>query len=624
MGRRPKHLEIPKENINNDITEFRKKLLDKAKEAGGTLPPLPVDPNNNLFHFDPPVSPKVFIESPEYFNNKEKQVVYPWVTDVMEEIFSGPYHCPKFTTAAILAGKGSGKSWFSSLANAYMWHWVLCFKHFTKFLKMKDNIDLDPATTIQFIFMAKHAQQAKKITFDNTSKQISQVKFLRDRGWLPDPSKNSELEYSELDTATNTMFKKLIITPGNSSDTFALGYAVFAAVIDEACFWKEKLVDKVETVYNELNRRRRSRFGDNGITIMISSANVDGDFVEKMEDEAVNDPRILFKRLSVYKCQPMYFNMPTFPLTIKHEKSDGTIEDITLNPPIKLQPEYEKDLDQALKDNDAIPMLAGQPFYKDFALLMSKINTQREDPCPDLGLNKPEGPQDVYTRLPSWFVGQPGATYRIHVDLAKGNQIKGQCGVGFALAHKIADPTFGCKVKLDLAVRFKSPENKDIQVNDILQLIRDLKYTRKFDIDMVTFDQWNSMQPIQIINSWKAGIEAKEVKVDYKVHSFLKHSIYTGQFDFYSDNNLLFELKRLEDYGSEHLDHGPSSFKDESDAVAGVVYSCAALEPVEDENTRPKPRVTSPITLRSGNPLAPKRVGIYRNNTKAPKYRRNF
>jgi hypothetical protein len=121
--------------------------------------------DDDLFWYGPPVSPKEFIESPEYFGNSFKQKVYPWVIDELENLYSGPYHSSKYATYVIMAGKGSGKSYFTSLANAYVWYWLLCFKNFSAFLKQKDGVMLDPNTTIQLIGMAKHARQAKEIDF---------------------------------------------------------------------------------------------------------------------------------------------------------------------------------------------------------------------------------------------------------------------------------------------------------------------------------------------------------------------------------------------------------------------------------------------------------------------------
>lgn len=630
MGRKPKEHTY---NVQQDLLNFKEKLKAQAKDIVGenaleitqnvtsqglTLP-------SDIFTFQP-VSPKQFIESSEYFGNNTKKRIYPWIIDILEEVFSGPFHCPKYSTVAIMAGKGSGKSYCSALANTYGLYWLNCFNNFFRFLKIKDNIDLDPFTTIHFVNMALTKDQAKEIVFDNTVKFINEIQMFNERNWLPDPKVKTELIFYGQHANNNMQYKKCRIVPGNSSSSFALGLPVFIATIDEACFWIEKHKNPVIEVYNELDTRRFTRFKNNGVIMLISSANTEGDFVCSFEDKAKVDPSILFKRLSIYDCQPQYFTLPRFELKVKRERMDGTIEDVTLHPPEILKQAYERDLDTSLKDYDAIPRLAGKPFYTDWMLVMSKINRNRVDPCPDLGIDKTETPDQVQKRLPLTLRGIPGNKYRIHVDLAKGTAVKGHCGVGFAMSHKIADVNYGFKIVLDLAVRFKAPENKEVQINDILNLILFLKNERDFDIDAVTFDQWNSLQPIQTINNWNNGIKAEELAVGYKQHAYLKNCINTGQFDFFEDNNLLFELKRIEDYGNECIDHGIGSFKDESDAVAGCAYSSAALEAGKAGEII-KPRIATGIVLPQNTNINRSSLGFYKGNFNSrviPLYRRGM
>jgi hypothetical protein len=542
----------------------------------------------------------------------------------MMQIFSGEYYAPRYNTAAIFAGKGSGKSYFTGIANSYLYYWINSFKSFKAYLATKGS-SFDDSATITIVGMAQHSRQAKEIVFDYTAKFINQVKAFYDRGWLPDPSIKSELQYTYTDAKTGAKFKKLCIIPGNSSESFALGYNLFAAIIDEAAFWKEKLRDPVEAIYNELENRRRTRFADNGIIILISSANVDGDFVEQFESKALTDPSIYFTRHSTYDCKPEYFSMPRFEFKTKRERADGTIQEVILHPPEAWKIHYETNPDRALKDYDAISSVAGRPFYADFMLLMSKINKDRTDPCPDLGLDQAESPDDIARRLPEEFKGIPGASYRVHIDLAKGNMFKGQCGCGFAMTHKQADPAFGYKIFLDLAVRFKAPSNKEIQIPEVLSLLKHLKEVRGFNIDLVTFDQWNSLQAIQTINGWP-GWRAEELSVDRKEHVYLKNLIYSGQFDFYNDKNLLFELKRLEDFDTT-IEHAINAFKDEADAVAGACFNAAALSATKDNGKvkeEMKPRCMHIVSIPRMNSDRPGGQIYRRDGRQNFKYREEF
>lgn len=284
-----------KSSEQNAEPELRQQLLSLKNKIKRRAESITGGPTNNpnqtleqtLFHFGPPVSPREFIDSPEYFGDKNKQVVYPWVKDTLDEIFSGEYHASKYQTAAIIAGKGSGKSYLAGFSLTYMWYWLLCFKDFGAYLRMK-NIHFDAAnSTITFLGMAPTREQAKYIIFSYGTQFISQVKALEKHKWLPDPDVKNELHYNVEDPVFNRKFTKIQVLPGNSSASFSLGYHVLFGVIDEAAFWKEKHIDKAEELYLEMHRRQHSRFQNHGLIILISSTNVDGDFIEQFEHENV-------------------------------------------------------------------------------------------------------------------------------------------------------------------------------------------------------------------------------------------------------------------------------------------------------------------------------------------------
>lgn len=577
---------MPKEKLNktninlevqNKLKDFRQKLINNA----GTIQTTDTKP---LFkEYGPPVSPKVFIESTEYFGNSTTKLIRPWLIDCMEEIFSNEYYAPKYQTVVIMAGKGSGKSYLSSLAACYMWYWLLSFNSFGEYLKTK-NCQYDEDTILGIVGMAKSRDQVKKIFFDVTGKFLNRTSAFRERLWLPDKKITSEFVYKEKDQITGKENTKLAIIPGNSSENFALGYNIWAAVIDEVEFFAEKTNDPVEGIYSELNNRRNSRFKNNGMIMMISSARVDGTFMTSFEGKAENDPTILFKRKSTYDCDPTYFGKPTFEFKTKHEKGNGEIVNITLHPPLEFKAYYDLDPHTALRDYDALPSVAGKPFFSDYMLLNSRFNSDRVDPAPDKGQNIPEGPNDLAAILkenPN-FRGARGAKYRVHADLSKGDMINGQCGCGFAMVHKVVDAKLGFRIYVDLSVRFKAPPSKEVQINEVVELIKFLKDELEFDIDMATFDEYNSLMPIQTINGWNNGTFAVKQSVDYKVYCLFKNLIYSGQLDIFEDSNLLFELKRLEDYGTL-IDHAPGAFKDEADACAGAAFSATMLNPVEEE-----------------------------------------
>ena len=618
ISKKDQEIAKQQEEVAKELSKLKNTLQQKAFELQGDT----TTKDSNLFLFGPPVSPKEFILSKDYYGSNNE--IYPWIIDDMEEIFSGPHHAPKYHTVVEFAGTGSGKAILGGFIISYMWYWLLSFKSLRDYFAslncswMEDSI-------VAFCNMAPTAKQAKDIVFDKVTKTLNRIKVLRERNWLPDPNINSELIYKEYNEEHKKQYAKLSILPGNSSKAFTLGHSIIGGIIDEACFWETKLRDPVEDLYKTLNDRRKSRFKNNGVIVLISSAWTEGNFMEKLALDAETDPGIFYKRRSRYECKPEFFASKKFEVKTLREKADGQTEEIILHPPEELREDYEKDKNKALRDIDAIPSVAGQPFYPDFMLLLSRVNKDRTDPAPDLGKAHPESAFDIQTRLPDTYRGIEGVKYRIHADLAKGCVIDGQCGVGFAMVHTEPHEKLGFKVCLDLAVRFKAPVDKEVDIIEILDFIKWLHTQRNFKIEMVTFDQYNSLTPKQIINKWGLGITASELGVDYTAHTYLKNLIKNGQFDFYYDQNLLYELKRLEDH-LKSIEPGLNSYKDESDAVAGAAYSTANKE-VDSIKVIP-PRTSRIIGLNTGGVsgivkgVVLRPPGQYRDDSNSlPKYR---
>ena len=610
-------------NISLETHQSLIQLKNQIKSATKTETQAAVSlSESELFLYGPPVSPKEFIESKDYYNNKEQKNIYSWIIDDLEEIFSGQYYAPKYQTVVELLGTGSGKSYFAGMADAYMIYWLLSFKSLSKFFATK-NISWDDSATISFMNMAPSAGQAKDIVFERVKQTIGAVKAFEERGWMPNPNVKTQLQFDQINPRTGQPFTKLQVVPGNSSATFSLGYSIFGGIIDEANFFVEKDKNPVVKIYEELSNRRYSRFQNMGLMILTSSANLETDITEELGYKARTDSSIFFKRRSRYECKPEFFGMPRFELSFAREKQDGTIEQVKLNPPVVLEQFYKDNRAKSLRDIDAIPALATMPLYPDYQLLLSKINKSRNDPFPDLGMDRPEGPKELRLRVPNNFNGLEGAIYRIHVDLAKGNAVKGHCGVGFAMTHKIADPNLLFKVKLDMAVRFKAPHDQEtVDIAELLDLIRYLKLERNFNIDMVTFDQYNSILPIQTINKWGIGIVAEELHVGYTHHGYLKSLIMMNQFDMFYDNNLIYELKRIEDDG-KFVYPTVGAFMDECDAVAGSAYAVSALIPKVEEIVVIPPRAIRGTTVsRGGRSMTPGAHSVPKYQTRfTPKYR---
>jgi len=80
---------------------------------------------------------------------------------------------------------------------------------------------------------------------------------------------------------------KLLMLSGNSKSTTPLGYNVFCAILDEAAFYLDNEHRSVaQEIYESLQRRIVSRFGKEGLLMMISSPRYIEDFIMRKLDES--------------------------------------------------------------------------------------------------------------------------------------------------------------------------------------------------------------------------------------------------------------------------------------------------------------------------------------------------
>ena len=96
---------------------------------------------------------------------------------------------------------------------------------------------------------------------------------------------------------------------------------------------------------------------------------------------------------------------------------------------------------------------------------------------------------------------------------------------------------------------------------------------RGFRIDRVTYDGWQSVDSIQILQ--KAGFKCETLSMDRdtKAYDTLKEKIYAGKVKCYRYEPFLQEMRRLELKEGVKVDHPPHiGSKDVTDAVAGAVF----------------------------------------------------
>lgn len=237
-------------------------------------------------------------------------------------------------------------------------------------------------------------------------------------------------------------------------------------------------------------------------------------------------------------------------------------------------------------------------------IISRNINEERISPV--IGGNiQTDSPDNI--DFYSWFVGEKGIRYHLHIDLAKGKVLEGGDAVGLCLAHpkemkvKLSDVAIEARKEsgsedasyegasrrgmfVDLLLQVVASSGKEVSLQGIRRLIFSL-IDRGFNIVSVTFDGWQSVDMIQELT--RKGIEAKVFSVDRTTAPYdtLKSLEYQGLVHRYSHpiyEREIIEIHRDKAGKWDHPTHSSlrerleglrHGSKDVSDSVA----ACAAF-----------------------------------------------
>ncbi len=462
------------------------------------------------------VDVRTFIDSPKYLNGERE--CWPSIKDDLEELFNG-----KYTEAVFCEAIGAGKSYKSSVIITYMTYRALCLKD------PQRHFGLAKGSPICFINMSVRAEQSRKVVFGEIKSRIDNSPWFQ-KYYPPDADIRSELRFA----------KNITIFPGNSNETFPLGFNILGGVMDEAAWYTETDDhDVAEEIFNALHNRIKNRFGDRGLLTMISSPRYVDDFIELKVKEAQTNNQIFARRKRLWESKP------------PHCFSGEWIDFQEYKIPIEYQTEAKRNPETFKRDFMAIPALTLEPYFKMTNLVEQCIDPALQCPIDEQGKFKP------------WFRGKPKTYYYIHVDLAHRRD-----ATGIAMAHDEGKE----KIVVDFMHRIKAPVGGEIYFSEIRDMIFKLKELG-FKISGVSFDGWQSIDSIQILESKGFDCKVFSVDKDTAAYDTLKETMYTGKLKFYRYEPFLNELQRLEFIEGGKVDHPPHGSKDVSDAVAGAVFS---------------------------------------------------
>ena len=535
-------------------------VLDLLSKLGDTL--LDECGGDPKIWEEEPVKIDTFVTSPLYLN--AKSYTYQTVLQDLTNIFAEGY-----TEAVLMEGIGAGKSHTAAVAISYMIYRTLCLRNPQSYYP-----GLSPDSKIAFMNMSTSSTQARKIVFGKISSMVQNCRWFRERGYLPDRKKTSELEFP----------KGIYVLPGSSSETAPLGFDILGAVMDEAAFMVDtKSSDKAsaeggyhnvaEEIFNAMKRRIESRFLDKGLIIIISSPRYKGDFISTKFEEAKNNPEIYARRRATFDCKPKEFYPSKVRFVIDLEDKTILFDDkkqpiltddrnrfykekeTLLTVPISHMMSFRRNFTKQLRDLCAIASRAVDPYIINYAHWKEVAELSE--------LRHPY----VNGRFEPWFKGE-GQVSAVHVDLATGKQGRDACGIALACI----DPEDPEKIIVPFIESLRASEGGEIDFSKVREIIVTLR-SLGFDIQWVTYDGWQSIDSRQQLE--KLGFNVGYLSVDKNLEPYetLKESVNMGKVDFYAHPIFLDEVEGLEMIEGKRVDHAPNSSKDSTDAVAGAVYT---------------------------------------------------
>jgi hypothetical protein len=442
----------------------------------------------------------------------------------------------QYREAALIWGIGAGKSFLTSIANSYVVYRALCLRD------PQAYYGFAAGSTLAVVNFSVTATQAHKVVFGEVRERIDNAECFKQPGFRRDTKINSELRWPD---------SSIVIFPGNSQATSAIGYNVLAAVVDEASFLPDVessvrvagqaghyRYDAAEDLYNAVAKRILSRgnakFRRDSLFCMISSPRYVDDFLERKAAEAADNPHIYHTRIATWEGHPA------------RSLSGATFTDPTCGPvPVEYRDQFTRNPEKARRDLGALPSEAIGGFFSDPSAIARNANWERE------------GPELQGRGRPPLFV---------HVDLGLkrdacgiAGAYAGGPGVVAAFYKRITPADHGGEIDFEL-------------VRDFILSLRDEQGWR---IAGVSFDGWQSVDSRQQLR--KSGVSTLELSVDRDTVAYdtMKELLLGGRLDYYPDELLFEELRRLELVKGKKVDHPPGASKDLADALAGAVYRCA-------------------------------------------------
>lgn len=567
-----------------------------------------------------PPSPEEFLDDPQYLGPIGKTVYPYWREHLLYAL--DPKN--QVHEVAIKGSIGSGKTYFAILSQMYKLCVLSCLRNIPAYFGLSES------TKICFGLFTLSLSKAETALSSEFKNMIGLSPYFRNVFPLKKTVQIRRVLNSTGDDSAfyEVMLPKNLMLLMGSKLQHALSLAVISGIIDEMNFRTKRTVtveedeDSAVSLYNQIRSRISSRFHKlgsvPGILCVISSAKSNSDFMEAHIARIKNDPHALVIGGSQWDVLPDKYSKERFYVFVGNSKSSSRIIDEEevkeyppnspniLSVPVDLKHFFDYDINSALREHAGIATSGMQLLFEDPLIISRGWDKERKNPFKvdqiELGLKSNNTLMD-YIEWDEMFRDagfavvprhHPSMLRVLHIDLSKSNDITGIAMGGVSsIVEKISkNPEGQYNVKqlspeiwLDFAIGIKAPQGDQVDYEKLHQFIVFLRESR-FKIRYITFDQYNSVGPMQMLI--KNRFEVGNLSVDRNdlAYIYFRDMVINKSISMYRNTYLEKELIHLtHSYinGKAKVDHpvafsdGSKGSKDVADAAAGVVFNAMEL-----------------------------------------------
>ena len=500
-----------------------------------------------------------FLYHPNYlgalFNNNGKSKIYPFWMRLMADLYMSPFYT-RYNELLISTAIGLGKSTITCGAiAAYEQHKLLCLKNPAEYYGLLSN---------SIIVTALFSSTMELVTGVNWPK-------LRDSMTIS-PWFRKRLNLSETEPRVKSLdLDRNVAIQLGSRTQHAISRDVLIAIVDEGN--AGVLNDQVKENYNEIYKRRKSRFETGtrvpGILLACSSPKGEDDFINSRISREKDNPAVLVvDNVAEWQVKDKGYSGRKFWLFIGDDSQDGHClvdgedkeqfaEELLLQAPVEVRPEFEKDFVGALRD------IAGRRSVPATALFKSRTKIAKCFDGPNI-FTKDIITLDVHATLDDI---KPFLSYK-NIKMFLTRKYNRYIGIdfslngdkfGFAMGYakypdnvEYSDDRYIDKeYVIEGAVSFKAKTKEGVPSAAVRQLIR---YFRNlgFPIQLITADKPGQVMLQDLLRD-AFTVQYLSVDIDRRPYHVFKDQVSLGTITGPDNKLLKWEIKNIKDDGTKCL-----------------------------------------------------------------------